>query len=547
MAQIHPPGWRELAVTGAAQREIETLEMLARALPDDYSVFHGVHWTNIERGFSAYGEIDFIVVAPSGRVLLIEQKSGFLTETDEGLAKRYAGLDKPKLVQNQILRAVAALKQRFGSAGEPLAIDYLLYCPDYQVRKVETAGIAADRIVDARRRDQLAQVIVQILPLTEASEQRERVMRFLGNVLQLVPDPSAMIGQASALVTRISGGLATWARQLEFSPFRLRVSGTAGSGKTQLALAEYADAIARGMKPLYVCYNRPLADHVQKLVPAGGRVANYHQLCDLFARDAGLSPDYGDAQVWRQMESTLASADIPDGWRFDVLIVDEGQDFSPAWRDALLRLLKPEGRAVWLEDPMQNLYAREPVPLPGWVSMHADSNYRSPRRIVDLLASLSPAGARPVDAASPFAGADIDVLTWPAGDTAQMHAQTRQAITRCLGSGFTRADMALISFRGRENSALLNLDALGNHSLKSFAGSYDLFGNPVFRDGELLAESVYRFKGQSAPAVIFTEVDFDTLDEKSFRKLFVGMTRARLKLVLVISDRAAQFLLDKLH
>jgi hypothetical protein len=546
MAHIYPPGWRELAVTGAAQREIETLELLSRALPDDYAVFHGVHWTNIERGFSAYGEIDFIVVAPNGRLLLIEQKSGFLAETDEGLAKRYAGLDKPKLVRNQIVRAVGALKQRFGSNGEPLAIDYLLYCPDYQVRKVESAGIAADRIVDASRREQLPQVVRQILPLSDVTSQRERVMRFLDNVLQLVPDPSAMIGQASSLVTRISGGLATWARQLAFTPFRLRVTGTAGSGKTQLALAEYADALAQDLKPLYVCYNRPLADHVQKLVAPGGRVVNYHQLCDLFARDVGVAPDYTDAQVWKQLEALLGSADVPEGWRCDVLIIDEGQDFSPEWRDALLRLLKPEGRAIWLEDPMQNLYGRAPVPLPGWVTMHADSNYRSPRRIVELLASLATSDAQPVTASSPFAGADIDVLTWPTGDTAQMHAQTRQAITRCLGEGFTRADMAIVSFRGREHSALLNLDALGNHTLKSFAGRYDLFGNPVFRDGELLTESVYRFKGQSAPAVIFTEIDFETLDDKSFRKLFVGMTRARMKLVLVMSDQAARFLLDKL-
>lgn len=545
MAHIHPPGWRELAVTGAAQREIETLAQLEQALSDDYTLFHGVHWTNVEKGWSAYGEIDFIVVAPDGRLLLIEQKSGFLTETDEGLAKRYAGLDKPKLVRNQIVRAVGALKQRFGSEGPPLAIDYLLYCPDYQVRKVETAGIAADRIVDARRRDQLPAVVREILPITDVSPQRERVMRFLGNVLQLVPDPSTMIGQANALVTRLSGGLATWARKLEFTPFRLRVTGTAGSGKTQLALAEYQAAIAAGLKPLYVCYNRPLADHVQRLVTAGGRVANYHQLCDLFARDTGCSPDYADPSVWQQLETHLAEAELPDDWRVDVLIVDEGQDFSERWRDALLRLLQDGGRALWLEDPLQNLYARAPVSLPGWVTLHADSNFRSPRQVVQLLAALSPE-ALTIDASSPFAGADIDVLTYPSGDLAQMQAHTRHAITRCLGAGFMRQDIALVSFRGREHSALLNLDALGHHTLKSFDGSYDLFGNPVYRDGELLAESVYRFKGQSAPAVIFTEIDFEILDDRNFRKLFVGMTRARLKLVLVISDTAARFLIDKL-
>ena len=548
MAHIHPEGWREMAVTGAAQREIETLALLATALPDAYTVFHGVHWTHVERGFSAYGEIDFIVVAPDGRLLLIEQKSGFLTETDEGLAKRYAGQEKPKLVKNQILRTITALRQRYGQEGGGLNIDYLLYCPDYQVRRVEAAGIDAQRIVDATRRDQLPAIIRQVLPVPEgddASSQRDRVLRFLNNVLQLVPDPSAMIGQAGALVTRLSGGLATWARQLDFSPFRLRVSGTAGSGKTQLALAEFHAALAAGKRPLYVCFNRPLADHIRKLVPNGGRICSFHQLCDALVREMGQSPDYRDKGVWQQLEQTLAHADLPPEWQFDALIVDEGQDFSAVWRDALLRLLKPEGRAIWLEDTMQNLYGREPVPLPGWVTLHADTNYRSPRQVVDLLMSLAPEAAT-ITAASPFAGADIDVLTWPEGDASQMLAQTRNAIKKCLGAGFTRNDMAIVSFRGREHSALLHLDALGQHTLKSFDGSYDLFGNPVFRDGELLAESVYRFKGQSAPAVIFTEIDFDALDDRCFRKLFVGMTRARLKLVLVMSERSARFLLDKL-
>jgi ATP-dependent exoDNAse (exonuclease V) beta subunit len=46
--------------------------------------------------------------------------------------------------------------------------------------------------------------------------------------------------------------------------------------------------------------------------------------------------------------------------------------------------------------------------------------------------------------------------------------------------------------------------------------------------------------------VIFTEIDFEQIDELVFRKLFVGMTRARLKLVLVLSERAAEQLLDRI-
>jgi hypothetical protein len=563
MAHIHPAGWREMSVTGAAAREIETLALLDSSLEDTpYSIYHGVHWTNAEHGFSAYGEIDFIVVAPSGRLLLIEQKAGFLTETPEGLVKNYRG--KPRNIQAHILRTIDILRRRFDETGAAaasignnlsLSIDYLLYCPDYIVRDPHLAGIDVRHIIDASNKERLPDMVRALLPLADAPapEHFDKVIRFLGDTLSLRPDPSAMIGCAAQMVTRLSGGLATWARRLDFAPYRLRVIGTAGSGKTQLALAEYTAALDAGLRPLYVCFNRPLADHIERLVPSGGRVATFHMLGDAFLRARGETPNYGSPDVFNEMETALADADLPETWKYDVLIVDEGQDFSAAWRDILLRMLKDPGRAIWLEDPMQNLYGREPVPLPGWVVLHSNANYRSPRQIVDMLAAIASEGnehgdlREPIEAASPFDGADIEALVYADGDQDAMLAQTKHAISLCLAAGFARQDIAIASFRGREKSALLNLDTLGDaHTLKSFTGQYDIFGHPVFREGGLLTESVYRFKGQSAPAVIFTEIDFATIDELVFRKLFVGMTRARLKLVLVMSARAAEMMVDRM-
>jgi hypothetical protein len=541
MAYIHPSGWSEMSVTGLAARELDTLNYLDDALKDaPYSIYHGVHWTNVEKGFSAYGEIDFIIVAPNGRVLLIEQKSGFLTETEDGLHKSFRG--KPTKVRTQITRTIDALAKRFEG---DLSIDYLLFCPDYIVRDPHLAGIEPSHIIDATEKDQLAAKVRALLPITDTTEQFEKVARFLGDTLSLRPDPSSMIGSADKLVTRLSGGLATWARRLEFEPYRLRVVGTAGSGKTQLALAEYAAAIDAGLRPLYVCYNRPLADHIERLVPPGGLVSNFHMLGDAFERARGIVPDYKKPGIWEEIEHVLDTADIPVSWQYDVVIVDEGQDFSSAWRDVVLRMLKPGGRAIWLEDPTQNLYGRESVALPGWVTLHSHTNYRSPRQIVELLAKIGEA-RQPVEAASPFAGADIDYLVYEQGDVDAILAQTKHAITLCLADGYKRQDIAIASFRGREKSVILKLDTLGDaHTLKSFTGEYDLLGDQVFREGGLLAESVYRFKGQSAPAVIFTEIDFEDIDELVFRKLFVGMTRARLKLVLVMSDRAAEKLMDR--
>lgn len=551
MANIVPDGWREFADSGAsgaaAAREIETLAVLAKALPDTYTVYHAVHWTRLEHGYAVYGEIDFVVVNQAGGLLLIEQKSGFLEESEDGLKKRYS--EKTKSVPIQMARSLAALQTKlYARPGcRDMRLESLLYCPDYQVKHVETAGIAPERIVDARRRDQLASIICQILPPGDTdrinSDSVRQVHRFLRDIIQLETDVSALIGRARGLVTRISGGLAHWARQLEFSPYRLRVSGTAGSGKTQLALAEFRAAVERGQRPLYLCYNRPLADHFQLIAPLGGQVCTLHMLCDLRLRAAGDIPDFTRPDAFESLLARATELPVGTDWLFDTVIVDEGQDFTEDWRDLALRHLKPEGRALWLEDPLQNLYGRASVELPGWIRLKANSNFRSPRSVVRMLQNLLSEDFQ-IEAQGAMQSSELVVLTYR--DPAELTRQVKEGIRQCLAAGYKKADIAVVSYSGREKSLLFPYTQLGPHSLKTFTGHYDLLGQPLYSEGDVLLESVYRFKGQAAPAIVFAEIDFEQLDERAVRKLFVGATRAMMKLVLVISERSSACLLDRL-
>jgi hypothetical protein len=547
MARIVPDGWREVGAAGAAQREIETLALLARGLPDSYTVYHAVHWTNVEHGFSIYDDIDFAVVNAAGDLLLIEQLSGFLEETPDGLCKKYP--DRTSNVPVRIARQVAALRARLMRKPqlEAIRVEYLLYCPDYTVLHPETAGLAAERIVDASERDRLCAVIQLALPAAPGAPRAQSVRRFLDDIVQLEPDVNALIGQARALVTRVSGGLAHWARRLEFTPYRLRVIGTAGSGKTQLALAEYRAAIEAGRRPLYVCFNRPLADHFSSIVPTAdvdagdGLACTFHTLCDKILRLADVPIDFSRPDAFGGLVEQAAQLAVHPSLMFDTVIVDEGQDFSDAWRDMVFRHALPDARIVWLEDPMQNLYDKPQVSLPGWVTLRATENYRSPRSVVRLLQNLLPHD-QTVEPCGPIASGEVEYLVY--NDEAEMIALTKKAISQCLAAGFKRGDIAVVSFRGREHSALMSQPQLGPHALRAFTGKYDIFGAPEFSAGEVLIESVYRFKGQAAPAVVFTEIEFDALDEKTSRKLFVGATRAMIKLVIVLSKRSAHAWLD---
>lgn len=551
MAKIIPDGWQALQVTGAAAREIETLELLATGLPAAYTVYHAVHWTRLEQGYSVYGEIDFVVVNQNGDLLLIEQKSGFLTESPDGLVKRYA--EKEKSVPMQLARTVTAFggKLHARPGCQAVHVDYLLYCPDFTVRQVETAGIAPQRIVDARRKSQLAAMIQNILPPGERLAQATEVHRFLRGMLQLEADVSALVGRARALVTRVSGGLAHWARQLTFTPHRLRVVGTAGSGKTQLALAEFGAALEAGLRPLYVCFNRPLADHfahiVEQTLPrastAGAWVGTFHMLCDQRLREQGRVPDFTAPDAFTRLGVEAAALPVAENWLFDCVIIDEGQDFTTDWRDQVLRHAAPGARLLWLEDPLQNLYGRPPLAMPEWVTLHARGNFRSPRAIVRFLQALLP-DAVEIEAMGPFGEGGLEVLVYR--DAVELRERVKEAIRLCYAAGYKRDDLALLTFRGREHSLLMPYNQLGPHTLRTFTGQYDLLGHPLYSDGDVLMETVYRFKGQSTAAVVLAEIDFETLDEKTLRKLFVGATRAMMLLILVLSERAAARLLTAL-
>lgn len=543
MARIVPDGWQNLdAATPSVQRELETLQELATTLPDAYTVYHGIHWSTLERGHAVYGEIDFVVVNRAGDLLLIEQKLGFLGETAEGLVKEYPG--KSKSVPIQMARSRDAvldkLKQRNGVSH--LHVEYLLFCPHYTIKSPLAAGIVPERIVDARRKDQLARVIQQVLPIGEEAD-TSIVHQFLRDVIKLEPDVSALVGRAQTLVTRISGGLAHWARQLDITPYRLRVTGTAGSGKTQLALAEYRAAIDAGKRPLYVCFNRPLADHFDAITPHGGMACTFHTLCEAVLRAHGEAHDFTQPDAFGALVTRAGQLQLPENLRFDTVIVDEGQDWSEHWRDATWRHARENARLLWLEDPLQNLYGRPPLTLPGWVGLRSHANYRSPRPIVRFLQGILGEDAG-IEAASPIDASEVEFLTYR--DKAELLAQVKMGIKQCYAAGFKKSDVAVISYHGRESSHVMRHDRLGDFSFRRFSGTYDLFQRPIYDEGDILMESVMRFKGQAAPAVVFAEIDFSVLDDKAVRRLFVGATRATMKLVLVISEEAAQQLLKRI-
>lgn len=523
--------------------ELELLQTLERGLSDAYMLFHSVDWSRGVGGNEQHGEIDIVIVNQAGDVLLVEVKSGDVDFTPEGIFKTYG--TQAKNITRQIGLQYSALKSRLDDSGLLVHLRHLLVLPHLKVQ-TETAQWPRERIVDS---EDIGNIVTRISHSMGSGIPNAliypRVVAFFENKFQVVPDVSALAGRIQQSATRMSAGLATWVPRISSTSGLLRVIGTAGSGKTQLALRLLRDADAMGHKATYICFNRALADHISQLAPVRMLAETFHEYAQRVVRRSGETVDFKQDGAFDHLATRcieLLDQTEPD---LDLIILDEMQDMQPEWVLAMLSRLKSHGKAVLLEDPEQQLYKdRVTFDLPDAVTVTSHENFRTPQSLVKLI-NLLRLTTEEVQAMSPFEGEMPDPIVYASPE--KISPCTVKAVERCLQRGFALGDIAVVSMRGRERSVLQGWDKLGPWSLSRFTGQFDGGSAPIWKEGQLLIESIRRFKGQAAVAVVLTECDIVELDSLNRRLLFVGLTRARVHLELVISSDTARVLEQSLQ
>ena len=380
-------------------------------------------------------------------------------------------------------------------------------------------------------------------PDKPSSNRFEKVRDFLLDTYDLVRDVHAYGKLQKEIYCNISGGLTTWVSRLSFEPFHLRIQGTAGCGKTQLAMTELTKTVASGKTALLVCFNHALATKLSSIAPEGAKVSTFHRLCNEWGQTTGLNIDdsQGD-KLFDAMVVQVQNLSIPKGWQVDTLIIDEGQDMLQTWADIVLRLAKPDSRVLWIEDLNQQLYSRDQVLLKDFVRLDVPVNYRSPQKIQQCIEMLLELGT---ESGNPFPGLDPEFHTYE--NTQELFSQVRTRLDTLIGQGFRKENIAIISFRGMKNSAFSNMDRIGSYDLNRFTGEYDNEGHQVIQDGDIHFDTIYRYKGQQKQVILFVEIDFEALDELNRNKIYCGMTRATTHLECFFSIRAADILSKRLH
>lgn len=308
---------------------------------------------------------------------------------------------------------------------------------------------------------------------------------------------------------------------------RVEVRGGAGSGKTVLALQQ-AKELTRGghdRKPQRVallCYSIGLAEHLRREVATWERrqrpafVGTFHAFGQQWGAADG---DRTDSEFWEERlpaEMAELAAALPDGKKYDAVIVDEAQDFADSWWTPVLRALKDEeeGGLFLYSDENQRIFARFGRPPVALVPLVLDHNLRNTRQIHESFGPLAPSRMYSRGGDGP-AVRFLDASGQDPLDVAD------DEVDRLLDGGWEPRHVALLTTGHRHP---IQVERTDFHDQDGYWRTY--------WDDDVFYGHVLGCKGLERRAVVLC-LNEDGSRDRARERLYVGMSRATDELVVV--------------
>lgn len=514
-----------------------------KALPSDYCVFQ-----NIDAGTGeSFTELDFAVVTPTGALVLLEVKAGDLQSDEQGeLNRRYA--NGSKSITHQLHRQNLITRMRLSELSGRINMFHFLVLPQGKVIG-SAIGIDRSHVIDVDRIAQLPEIIrecnLKRAPLPDNID-RDRLIAFLENRQTVKHSIACICDAIDSRSKNTVSQLATWVPKIS-SPLQIvEVLAPAGAGKTQLALELLENAVTLNESVWYINSTRLVVERLQQL-PINTKadfIGTWHELAldKLNAVDPSEIDKEARSAYFKKNSKELIELLKSGKFCIDTIIVDDAHDFPVERISALYEALSPSGTLYALSDP--NMIEQK-IEYSESVKISTYESGRVPVKIEQAINALH-LSSTPFVSVNDYDGNVPQFLEY--GTTkGSLLKQTQAAIDAAHAEGFKNEQIAILTFKGREHSEILNCQTLGKrkYRLKRPTDQFKL-GKQIFTEGELFCDSVRGFKGLQAPCVILTEVDFENLGDVERRVLYLGFTRPSVALKVVISKRATEILTKQL-
>jgi hypothetical protein len=538
-----------LPTESSAERRL--YERFLAQLGDEYVVYHSVDWVLGARargGPVVQGEADFVVAHAVDGLLVLEVKGGQLAYdpatrrwTQAGRSGKHE-LDEDPFHQarDEMHSLIEILSRQSGWNRWRPSYGYGVAFPDGLLETDAHPAARADWVIDRDDLDRLDARVKEIMRAWRhpgrrfGAEGMEALERALGYRVEIRTPLQLQFDQDDRRIVELTNDQA-YVLSYVTKLHRAAIVGPAGSGKTMLAIA-IASRLAGGGNPtLVTCFNRRLAGYLAESLRTVPHihVLHFHELCRRIAKEAGLAvpEDPTEEAAAREhfdhvLPDLLGEAARALGPRYDVMVVDEAQDFQPDWWPKLLSLhRKPDDGYLFLfADDNQNLYGRGVPEGLADLTLALPGNLRNTKPIHEFVSVFYGSETKPVGRGP--AGRPVEVLGYEDDDGL---AHLLALVLRNLqGEHVPLEDIVVLTPARRAKSALRR---------RGRVDGYEFSDEPT--PGKLLTCTVHGFKGLERPVVILAEID-ERHQEDLGNYLYVGGSRARHHLIVLAAEPLAR-------
>lgn len=540
--------------------ELKVYRKLEEILSDQYTVFYSSPWLGIDpQGREVDGECDFLIAHPQKGILTLEVKGGnihFDAKTNSWTSiNRYGTeydikdpIQQAKFSKHSILVKLNERNKRHkGGQRKTYLARHGAVFPDCVVGS-EPLSAAAPRhlICDCEEFEHSFEKWILNRFSDDVGKESESLLgsEGIGLLEEILAKPFHLNIPLRGLLTEDDRSLDVLTREqfrilrsIEDIP-RVAIPGSAGTGKTVLAVQEASNCALQGMMTLLTCYNDGLAVQIRRKIRQLGLegidVLNFHELCCEFAKDAGLpipKEPSKKSQKQEYYEHTLPElfdqALDKTAKKYDAIIVDEGQDFRDHWWNPLLKSLRdvPQSRLRVFFDNNQRLYdtsATLPTQLNA-APVKLTVNLRNTKKIFELVSKYYL--GHPIESTAPE-GLDINWVEVES-DKEIINAVVNDLQILTQEEKISPGDVALLV------SSVEDVKKLERACQEQGIAFRSCDTEPDIDVSAVVIDTIRRFKGLESPAIILA---FGSTQAGDRELIYVAISRARAFLEIIATS-----------
>lgn len=338
-------------------------------LSDKYHVFFSVRWYSEENGTRVDSECDFLIFNPDYGFLCVECKGGrgIYVEDDTWYLEEYN--EDRRLRRSPYKQAEESMrffKQYYEDELEtayPGIYGNAVAFPNFAVSSPINVESPLALTIDSDDMGNLQARVVEIFRYFNvkrggrtsfmAPDAQKKFISLINKRVALSIAAGALIEDKKRELAEINQTQDVIIDFLAHYP-RAFIIGGAGTGKTWIGIKKIKRCVATGKKALYLCCNNTLAKQVKSYI--GSADADVFSVDELaFAILGDICKTAPVVNGCREYADLLEKHNVK---QYDIVVVDEAQDFTEDWAYCANLLVKDNGSLYVFYDENQNVFSR---------------------------------------------------------------------------------------------------------------------------------------------------------------------------------------------